>query len=65
MKKMKISLENIQGKLNRSEMKNIMAGSGSSNGGGYMCCWTGTNNCSVCVPGGYPSCVAGATAVSC
>ena len=30
MKKNKMSLANIQGKLSRAEMKNIMAGSGSS-----------------------------------
>lgn len=29
MKKEKMSLENIRGKMNRMEMRNIMAGSGS------------------------------------
>ena len=43
-------------------MKQIMAGSA---GGGYKCCWTGTTNCSECVPGARPECVAGAEAKSC
>ncbi len=30
MKRTKMSLENIQGKLSRAEMKNIMAGSGTT-----------------------------------
>jgi hypothetical protein len=30
MKTLKMSLENIQGKMSRKEMRNIMAGSGSS-----------------------------------
>jgi len=30
MKLLKMSLENIQGKMSRMEMRNIMAGSGSS-----------------------------------
>ena len=34
MKTKKMSLANIQGKLSRAEMKNIMAGSGGSGG----CC---------------------------
>lgn len=58
----KMSLENIEGKLSRKEMKNIMAGSGS--GSLKKCCWTGTNNCSVCVEGGS-SCVTGATLTDC
>lgn len=33
MKTKKMSLANIQGKLSRTEMKNIMAGSGSGCGG--------------------------------
>lgn len=32
MKTTKVSLANIQGKLSRAEMKNIMAGSGSDSG---------------------------------
>ena len=39
MKTTKMSLANIQGKLSRSEMKNIMAGSGSG-------CYTG-DDCSL------------------
>ena len=45
MKATKMSLANIQGKLSRTEMKNIMAGSG--NGGyciGSVGEWTGTCN---------------------
>jgi hypothetical protein len=62
MKTTKMSLENIQGKLSRTEMKNIMAGSG--NAPGWKCCWTGTSNCSSCVVGGT-SCVTGATLTAC
>jgi len=61
--------------LTREQMKNVYGGNDApgapaeglpnENGGGYMCCWTGTTNCSVCVPGAYPSCVTGASAVSC
>lgn len=53
METKKMSLANIKGKLSRSEMKNIMAGSGGTIG--YMCCWTGTQSCSTC--GTYGSCV--------
>lgn len=47
MKRLKISLANIQGKLSRTEMKNIMAGSGGAGTCGPNCdqrCWgeTGT-----------------------
>lgn len=31
MKLLKMSLENIQGKMSRNEMRNIMAGSGGTN----------------------------------
>jgi len=49
-----MSLANIQGKLSRAEMKNIMAGSGSGSGScwfnsdcrwmgdSHSCCWCGT-----------------------
>ena len=59
-----MSLENIQGKMSRNEMRNIMAGSGGN--GMYMCCWSGTSNCSACVYSyaGAP-CVSGATLVGC
>ena len=36
MKTQKMSLANMQGKLSRAEMKNIMAGSGVSGCGGYL-----------------------------
>lgn len=56
MKKLeKMSLANIEGKLTRNEMKNIMAGSG------YKCCVG--SNCSSCrdyTPGqGIPYCSTG------
>ena len=38
MKTQKMSLANIQGKLSRSEMKNIMAGSGGSGNCSYSSC---------------------------
>lgn len=37
MKKTKMSLANIQGKLSRAEMKSIMAGSGSTGTCGDLC----------------------------
>jgi hypothetical protein len=65
MKQQKMSLANIQGKLSRAEMKSAIAGLGGGTEGGYKCCWTGTTNCSVCVPAGQPTCVKGADAVKC
>jgi len=45
MKREKMSLSNLQGKLSRSEMKIIMAGSGCSG----SCNWgTVTGTCSIC-----------------
>ena len=53
MKTKKMSLANIQGKLSRTEMKNIMAGSGTggtcklSNNDSRLCyCSTGMGQCS-------------------
>ncbi len=59
MKRTKMSLANIQGKLSRAEMKNIMAGSGGG-GGGNQCnvyCGTGSgqscdSTCPNCVDAG-------------
>ncbi|MBL0736060.1 hypothetical protein JI750_04130 [Flavobacterium sp. GN10] len=49
----KMSLVNIEGKLSRKEMKNVMAGSN-----GYMCCIG--SNCSACRVGqGTPYCQQG------
>ncbi|MEJ7678507.1 MAG: hypothetical protein WKG06_11740 [Segetibacter sp.] len=58
MKTQKMSLANIQGKLSRAEMKNIMAGSGSggncytlsTGSGGSSSCWyaTGSNGDTLC-----------------
>ena len=39
MKTLKMSLENIQGKMSRNEMRNIMAGSG-----GFICSCSGVGN---------------------
>lgn len=63
MKTEKLSLAGIKNVLSRSEMKNIMAGSG-----GAMCCWTGTNNCSSCSQGansGNSTCQSGSTMAGC
>ncbi len=57
MKTQKMSLANIQGKITRAEMKNIMAGSGSGSSycGTYSCgscpaaCACGTYRDSPCV----------------
>lgn len=43
MQTKKMSLANIQGKLSRAEMKNIMAGSGSCPSGQFTCTCNGTN----------------------
>jgi hypothetical protein len=64
MKLQKINLANIQGKLNRKEMKNIMAGSGGFCSNGEDCsyyeantgtvigrCETNSNNACVCNAG--------------
>jgi len=64
MKTLKMSLENIQGKLSRSEMKKVMAGSGDSC---YMRCsqdsgsfpvpdCSGAIYASMCPDGNYGSC---------
>ena len=48
MKTKKMSLANIQGKLSRTEMKKIMAGSGKI----QKCCIG--NECTTCQPGAGP-----------
>lgn len=49
MQTKKMSLANIQGKLSRTEMKNIMAGSGGCSvgcaSGFYACCCSGDCQC--------------------
>ncbi|MEQ1554293.1 MAG: hypothetical protein ABL929_08955 [Ferruginibacter sp.] len=66
MKTQKMSLANIQGKLSRAEMKNIMAGSESGGTGCYKCCWNGTSNCSSCsFSYSGASCTTNATLVKC
>ena len=60
MKTTKMSLANIQGKLSRAEMKNIMAGSGSGT------CGSGCNlSCSVACNGRVISGTCGANARGC
>ena len=49
MKNVKMSLANIQGKLSRKELKNIMAGSGDANG---TYCQLGTAAKVYCYNGG-------------
>ncbi|RTL55513.1 MAG: hypothetical protein EKK39_02710 [Sphingobacteriales bacterium] len=65
----KLRLADLQQQLSRTEMKQIMAGGGLNQGlsgtQGYMCCWSGTTNCSICQPAARPDCVSGATAVEC
>ena len=59
MKTKKMSLANIQGKLSRTEMKNIMAGSGGSGECPYTACdskCTDGNNCK-CYGGGTSNAV--------
>jgi len=56
---------NLGTMLSRDQAKKIVGGREDELGGGYKCCWTGTTNCSICVPAAYPSCVTGTTAVSC
>jgi len=43
MNKLRMSLENIQGKLSRKEMRNIMAGSGSTDCGFQTYCGNALN----------------------
>ena len=57
MQTQKISLANIKGKLSRTEMKNIMAGSGTT----YKCCKNGA--CSDCYSN--ITCVTGAEKSEC
>lgn len=57
MKTTKMSLANIQGKLSRTEMKKIMAGSGcgagtACGGGGNGTCKTGEHGCYCSDPNG-------------
>ena len=61
MQTTKMSLANIQGKLSRTEMKNIMAGKNFEDT--YKCC-EGTE-CTDCVRSGGITCSAGATRTKC
>ncbi|WP_288073261.1 hypothetical protein [Hydrotalea sp.] len=69
MQTKKMSLADLQQQLSRAEMKKIKAGGNLdqslSGTQGYMCCWTGTSNCSICQPAARQDCVSGATAVEC
>jgi hypothetical protein len=63
MEMKKLSLANIQGKLSRSEMKNIMAGSGP---GKVKCCAANGSYCTVCEdPAPNKSCCCGYTMAPC
>lgn len=46
---MKISLKDVKNGLKRDEMRAVHGGCGG--GGLNKCCWSGTNNCSVCNSG--------------
>ena len=62
MQTKKMSLANIQGKLSRTEMKNIMAGTGGSNCKCYVSCPVGTFisvACDYSGSGGLPGYVPG------
>lgn len=48
MKTFKMSLENIQGKLSRAEMKKVMAGSGTQGNCTISCSCNGVNYGYVC-----------------
>lgn len=62
MQTQKMSLANIQGKLSRMEMKNIMAGSCTASSSGYKkCCKNGS--CSDCLSG--MTCENGSTCAEC
>ncbi len=64
MQTKKMSLANVQGKLSRAEMKNIMAGSGVIAAGPHKCCWTNNPTvCSTCAAGW--TCQSGAFAKAC
>ncbi len=56
MKTTKMSLANIQGKLSRAEMKNIMAGSGESCGRTGDKCYNSDDCCYHCVNDGGLKC---------
>jgi hypothetical protein len=56
MQTKKMSLANIQGKLSRAEMKNIMAGSGE--GTCTLSCFTSSGGTLACLSGIGGSCIA-------
>ncbi|PIF34326.1 hypothetical protein CLU81_4965 [Flavobacterium sp. 9] len=61
MKTQKMSLSNIQGRLTRSELKTIMAGSGVYDGPkSVKCCNQSTGRCGDCASStGIPTCSQG------
>lgn len=64
MKIEKLSLSNVKNVLSRAELKSIMAGSGSSGGGGgFPPIGTGSGGCwvrySTCFPGQFANCCSG------
>lgn len=65
MKTIKLNFANATGALSRSEMKSILAGSGSGSAGCGYCkgsnftflCSIGINSTCVCNAGGYTGCI--------
>jgi len=61
----KLNFDELENTLTRTEMKSIIAGSGSS-AGCYRCCWDGGGPCSGCIPNSDPnSCEKGSHAHQC
>ncbi|TAG29199.1 MAG: hypothetical protein EAZ35_11460 [Sphingobacteriia bacterium] len=68
---MKAKMKNLGLFLSRDAQKKLIGGDGvqvptddiGGTDNGWKCCWTGTNNCSVCAA--YGSCVSGASQVKC
>jgi hypothetical protein len=61
MENQKTSFGNIKEMLSKDQMKKVRGGTG------YMCCWSGTSNCSVCNANATSSwtCVSGASLTAC
>ncbi|MGN6639151.1 MAG: hypothetical protein ACTHJ8_09590 [Mucilaginibacter sp.] len=61
METQKTNLGNIKEMLTKDQMKKVRGGTG------YMCCWSGTSNCSTCVSSAQSNwtCVSGASLTAC